>query len=99
MTEYSKSRPALRVTTELTVVKVIGEPYVAYTKFGYAPFLTCEDIYSGEEFTLKIQAVSLADALEERRQNSANQKFDGMVFGLRRASNSQKAPYIVTDAD
>jgi hypothetical protein len=99
MTLEEKPLTPLRVTAELTIVKFIGEPYVAYTKYGYAPFLICEDMYSGKQYTLKIQASSLADQLEERRLKTKTKKFDDMIISLRRADNTQKAPYIVGDVD
>jgi hypothetical protein len=88
----------LKIGTQLTVIRLIGEPFVVYTKFGYQPAIECERIYAGTKHTLRLGAVTLADEIESRRRKNEGECND-LMLGLKREDESKRARYIVIDPE
>ena len=63
----TERNPTLRIGTGGTEVEFLSDPYVVYTRRGYAPVVDVRVADVGSERTLFVSAVSLASALEEIR--------------------------------
>ena len=86
--------PFLKVGTGWVELKIISEPDVALTTFGYAPFLRVKEVTTDSEYGFYISAKSLALPLEELRKDNDG-TFEGIQFRVRKESIARGAPYEV----
>jgi hypothetical protein len=93
------SSPTQRPTERLKIqgtkpvrIKIISDPYIIDTVFGYAPVI---DVAVGKaSFYFFIGTKSLADGIEKLRAENGG-AFIGLELKVRRASDDKKAPYVV----
>jgi hypothetical protein len=88
-------RERLLVGTREIRIKVISEPYVVATRFGYAPTLTVAHVDGGPERCLYISSASLTTALERLRQTNGG-LFTGLKLVICKESGDPKARYLVS---
>ena len=83
---------AIRVTTKWLNIEVVSEPNVLLTYRGYVPVLLV--LVDGKRVPrcLYIAAKSLAEPLEEMRQDN-NGLFKGLKFQLRKSGDEKTAAY------
>lgn len=84
----------LKVSTEWIELEVLSEPDVVITFHGYAPFLQVKNIRTGVEYRFYISAKSLAESLEELRNNN-NGIFTGIKFRVRKEGLDRIAKYEI----
>lgn len=90
--------PSLKVSTGWIQLEIISEPNVILTYKGYAPILRVRKLRTNVEFILYISAKSLAEPLEELRENNAY-LFKGIKFQVRKKNNAPMAKYEVEESD
>ena len=82
----------LRVGTGWIGVTVTGPVDVIRTFRGYSPVLPVRVGKTGLEYILYISAVSIANPLEELRQQNGG-RFEGLKFEIRKQRLDTTAPY------
>lgn len=90
--------PSLKVSTGWIQLEIISEPDVVLTYKGYAPVLRVRKLRTHVEFILYISAKSLAEPLEELRENNAH-LFKGIKFQVRKENKAPMAKYEVKELD
>ena len=90
--------PSLKVSTGWIQLEIISEPNVVLTYKGYAPVLRVRKLRTNVEFILYISAKSLAEPLEELRENNAH-LFKGIKFQVRKENSAPMAKYEVKELD
>jgi hypothetical protein len=86
----------VRVTDSNALFRFMSEPFVIYTRRGYAAAIDVMNVHTGEEGYLLLSAQSLADQLHEIVASKAG-KFEGTAVLIKKASKDRMSPYVVTD--
>ena len=95
MEEKAEGRSeALRVSVDPVVVTIVSEPFVVFTRRGYAPVVNVEAAGSPEKKILYISSSSLAAALDPMVEQNGG-KFLGLKFSVKKESTDKFAKYIV----
>jgi hypothetical protein len=81
----------LKVGTAATDVKVLSEPYVRYTDWGYVAVLHVQVLKSGIDYLLPISARSLAKALRKLQEEDGN--LIGLQFRLKKTGEDKTSTY------
>ncbi|MCY4199812.1 MAG: hypothetical protein OXF31_08360 [Gammaproteobacteria bacterium] len=87
--------PRLIVDDNVVLIKILSDPFVVATSFGYAPALLVQR--KGSEFRehLLVGAKSLTKALERMRINLGTLK--GIQIKIRKDGREKSAPYLVQE--
>lgn len=91
MKGHEKAR--LRIGTGWTEVEIRSDPFVVYTRRGYAPVI--EVLRSGLPHLLFVSAISLSEQLEAIRERQGS--LVGVRMRLRKQDAGQFSPYIVEE--
>lgn len=86
----------MRVTDSNALLRFTSEPFVIYTRRGYAAAVDVMNVHTGEEGYLLLSAQSLADQLHEIVDTRSG-KFEGIALLIKKASKDKMSPYVVTD--
>jgi hypothetical protein len=86
-------RYPLKVTTDELELEVLCEPFVTYTRRGYAPMVDVKDLTTGKEHSLYVQAASLALPLERIREQRG--RLTGVRIAVAKESAAPTAKYSV----
>ena len=86
--------PSLKIGTGWVELEILSEADVQLTFKGYAPVLRVRAVKTGLEYILYIGPKSLAQPLEELRQERGG-RFLGLRLRLRKQSSDQYAKYEV----
>jgi hypothetical protein len=84
----------LKVNTEARFLLAVSEPYVVFTRWGYAPVIDVFEKKSNQESTLYISAQTLAGPLEELR-NDNNGRIVGLEFWIRKETDAKNSKYLL----
>ena len=88
----------IKIGDSLSVLQVLTEPYVIYTKYGYTPVIDVEEIHRGISGYLVITASSLGDALKNLQDGNGG-KLSGITISVKKESAARMARYIVEPQD
>ncbi len=97
MTEQDNTRPRfeqLRVGEGQIPLRIISEPYVILTFRGYAPVVDVLHLRQKVNYTMYIQAKSLAEQLEEMRRKNDGEFID-LEFLINKASSDRFSAYVI----
>ena len=86
--------PSLKVGTGWIELEIVSEPDVVLTFKGYAPILRMSKSRTGVEYILYISAKSLAEPLEELRENNGD-IFKGIQLRIRKESMERTSKYEI----
>ncbi|MGI9229282.1 MAG: hypothetical protein ACR2P9_05430 [Gammaproteobacteria bacterium] len=98
MVFYDEEKEILKIGLEPVRIRVVSEPYVTYSPFGYAPVIDVWLVKKKREYRLYISAASLSSNLEKIRENTEFGKFTGLEFWIRKESSDRKSAYILEEA-
>lgn len=84
----------LRVGEGQIPLRIMSEPYVVLTFRGYAPVVDVLHLRQKVNYTMYIQAKTLAEKLEEMRKKN-NGRFASLEFLISKASSDRFSAYVV----
>ena len=90
----SEDFPSLKVGTGWIDLEIVSEPDVVLGFRGYAPILRVRKSRTGVEYILYISAKSLAEPLEELRNNNGG-IFKGLQLRVRKESMEKTSKYEI----
>ena len=88
---------ALKVDTEPVRLRIISEPYVIFTPFGYQAAIDVWQIKKKTKKRLFLSAKTLSLQLETIRKENKMNNFFGMEFWINKESASRKSPYVLAE--
>ena len=92
---YKPNYPYLKITSKERKLITISEAYLMYyNKIGYLPIIDVLDMESKENYFILISAKSLANQLEDLR-NENNGRLNGLEFSIKKENDSSEALYVL----
>jgi hypothetical protein len=89
-------KDTLKIDIEPIRVQLLTEPYVVYSRFGYAPVINVWVKKNKREYMMYLSASSLGKGIEAVRKKNGSD-FKGLEFWIRKESAEKKAKFIVED--
>lgn len=88
---------ALKVDTEPIRLRLLGEPYVIFTPFGYQAAIDVWQIKKKRKKRLFLSAKTLSVQLEAIRKDNEMRCFAGIEFWINKQSNGRRSPYVLQE--
>lgn len=87
----------LKVNTEPVRLRIVSEPYVIFSPYGYQAAIDVWQIKKRRKKRLFLSARTLAVQLEAIRKENEMKNFSGIEFWINKESNSRKSPYVLVE--
>ena len=94
---FRNERETLKARPQKKSLIVTSNPYVAFTPFGYQPFLNVKTI-NDELFKINISPRSLANELNKLFEENNNKWID-LKFNFAKESSDPKSKYLINKVD
>lgn len=87
----------LKVDTEAVRIRLLGEPYVVYTTFGYQAAVDVWHVKRKRKMRLYLSAKTLATQIEKIRESNELDNFSGIEFWINKESNERRSKYVLSE--
>ena len=75
-------------------LEILSEPFVAYTPFGFHPFVQVKNLKDNKEGKIIISPSSLSRPLKDLMEDNSY-KFTGLKISYQKESSDPKSKYII----
>ena len=89
---------SLKVDTEAIRVRIVSEPYVTYTTFGYQPAVDVLHLKKRRQMRLFLSARTLGNQLEAIRIDNDLPGLTGIEVWIHKESSNRQSRYVVTES-
>lgn len=87
----------LKVDTEAVRIRIISEPYVTYSAFGYQPAVDVFHLKKKRTMRLFVSAKTLGQQLEAIRVSNERESLSGIEVWIHKESNDRRSKYVLSE--